>query len=327
MEKKPLTSLEKPLISLKKPLICLMGPTASGKSHLAIQLAQHFPFEIISVDSALVYRGMNKGTAKPNAAILTMIPHHLIDIRDPADVYSAAEFREDALRVMKEIDERGKIPLFVGGTMLYFQVLQKGLSAMPSADTQVRAALSAQAVLVGWSALHRRLAMIDPIAAERIHPNDAQRIQRALEVYLISGKTMTSWHQEQADGLVDYEVHNLIIAPMERSILHERIASRFKQMLMDGLIDEVKKLYARDDLNREKPAIRSVGYRQVWDYLAGQYSVEKMQEKAIIATRQLAKRQLIWLRQWPKAIWFDSEAQGLFGQVVSHLNAIINDIP
>src|SRR6185437_14881199 len=175
MEKKPLTSLEKPLISLKKPLICLMGPTASGKSHLAIQLAQHFPFEIISVDSALVYRGMNKGTAKPNAAILTMIPHHLIDIRDPADVYSAAEFREDALRVMKEIDERGKIPLFVGGTMLYFQVLQKGLSAMPSADTQVRAALSAQAVLVGWSALHRRLAMIDPIAAERIHPNDAQR--------------------------------------------------------------------------------------------------------------------------------------------------------
>jgi tRNA dimethylallyltransferase len=307
----------------KKPLICLMGPTASGKTHLAIELVQHFPFEIISVDSALVYRGMNIGTAKPNETILKMAPHHLIDICDPAEPYSAAQFREDALREMKNIYARKKIPLFVGGTMLYFQALQKGLAVMPSADPHVRAQLSAEAEIKGWAALHARLEMIDPAAAAHIHPNDSQRIQRALEVYIVSGKNRTHWQQEQEAGLLGYEIHNLIVAPIERSILHARIAARFKHMLENGLIDEVKKLYARHDLNEETPAMRSVGYRQVWAYLAGQYSFDEMQEKAIIATRQLAKRQLTRLRRWPNAVWFDSEAKDLFETVALYVSMVV----
>jgi tRNA dimethylallyltransferase len=306
----------------KKPLICLMGPTASGKTHLAIELVKCFPFEIISVDSALVYRGMNIGTAKPDETILKIAPHHLIDIRDPAEPYSAAQFREDALSEIKNIETLGKVPLFVGGTMLYFQALQEGIAIMPSADTKVRAQLSAEAELVGWKVLHARLETVDPIAARRIHPNDSQRIQRALEVYILSGKNMTSWQQEQPSRLLDYEVHNLIVAPTERTILHTRIAARFKQMLADGLIDEVKILYARHDLNLEAPSIRCVGYRQVWEYLAGQSSFEEMQEKAIAATRQLAKRQLTWLRSWPNAVWFDSEANDLFHQVSTYLSEI-----
>lgn len=301
-----------------------MGPTASGKTHLAVKLVQHFPFEIISVDSTLVYRQMNIGTAKPDEAILKIAPHHLIDIRDPKDTYSAAQFREDALHEIKNIEAHGKIPLCVGGTMLYFQALQKGLAVMPSADSHTRDQLSAEAAQKGWPALHARLETIDPLAAKRIHPNDAQRIQRALEVYLLTGKNITSWQKEQKNGLLDYKIHTLIVAPVERSILHARIEARFKQMLKEGLIEEVKKLYARHDLSGQMQSLRSVGYRQVWEYLAGQYSFDEMQEKAIAATRQLAKRQLTWLRHWPDALWFDSEASDLYEQVAKYLKGVIH---
>lgn len=307
----------------KKPLICLMGPTASGKTHLAIELVQRFPFEIISVDSALVYRGMNIGTAKPDEKLLTMVPHRLIDIRDPADPYSAAQFREDALREILNIDARGNIPLLVGGTMLYFRALQKGLADMPSANTTIRSELTNEATQKGWAQLHARLKTIDPLAYARIHPNDAQRIQRALEVYMISGKTITEWQEGQENGLSGYEIYNLIVAPTKRDILHARIATRFKQMIEDGLIDEVKKLYDRPDLNYNIPAVRSVGYCEVWTYLAGQYTFEEMQEKAIAATRQLAKRQLTWLRRWPDAVWFDSEANDIVEQVANYLKNIL----
>lgn len=306
-----------------KPMICLMGPTASGKTHLAVELVQHYPFEIISVDSALVYRGMDIGTAKPEASVLAVAPHRLIDIRDPSEPYSAAQFREDALREIEAIYARHKIPLLVGGTMLYFRALQKGLAAMPSADPNIRAQLSAEMTANGLEALHARLAAIDPAAAARIHPNDPQRIQRALEVYLISGKTITAWQTEQDDALLDYDIYNVIVAPAERSVLHARIAERFKQMIALGLIDEVKQLYQRADLTLETPAIRSVGYRQVWEYLAGHYRYAEMQEKAIIATRQLAKRQLTWLRSWPDAVWFDSEANDLYSQVAAYLRAVV----
>jgi tRNA dimethylallyltransferase len=307
------------MINTQNTLICLMGPTASGKTHYAIQLAQWFPFEIISVDSALVYRGMDIGTAKPDAAMLAELPHHLINIRDPSEAYSAAQFRKDALKIIKEIHARKKTPLLVGGTMLYFRALQKGLALMPSADAAVRAQLSEEANKKGWTVLHRRLADIDPLAASRIHPNDPQRIQRALEVYLLSGKNLTTWQQEQQEEPFDYDIYNVIVAPEQRHILHTRIAERFKQMLAAGFIEEVKALYARPDLNLDTPAIRSVGYRQVWEYLDGRLTYEEMQEKAIIATRQLAKRQLTWLRSWPNAIWFNSEADNCLMQMVNYL--------
>lgn len=301
---------------MNKKIICLMGPTASGKTQLAVQLVQRFPFEIISVDSAMVYRGMDIGTAKPDKTILNIAPHRLINIRDPEDAYSAAQFREDALREIQDIFSRGKTPLLVGGTMLYFRALQKGLSELPSADAVIRAKLNAEGLEKGWNALHERLANVDPVAAKRIHPNDSQRIQRALEVYELSGKNLTTWQQESGDPLADYAIYNFAIAPLDRSILHDRIAKRFDQMLQENLIDEVKKLFNRGDLTLETPAIRSVGYRQVWEYLLGKLSYEEMREKGIIATRQLAKRQLTWLRSWPEIIWFDSESQDLLGQVI-----------
>jgi tRNA dimethylallyltransferase len=301
----------------RKPIICLMGPTASGKTNLAVGLVQHFPLEIISVDSALVYRDMNIGTAKPEAAILAVAPHHLIDIRDPAEAYSAAHFRQDALCLIEDIHARGKIPLLVGGTMLYFRALQKGLADMPAADPVVRAQLAEEGLELGWAVLHQRLALIDPDAAARINPNDAQRIQRALEVYLLTGKNISTWQQEQADVLVGYDIHNLIVAPKERSILHARIAQRFEQMLAAGFIAEVEQLHARSDLNLDTPAMRSVGYRQVWEYLEGKLTYDEMRDKGIIATRQLAKRQLTWLRSWSDAVWFESEAQDLYQQVAS----------
>jgi tRNA dimethylallyltransferase len=304
---------------MKNSLVFLMGPTASGKTQIAVELVRRFPFEIISVDSALIYRGMDIGTAKPDKKILAMAPHHLIDIRDPSETYSAAQFREDALHLIKDIQFRQKIPLFVGGTMLYFRALQKGLAAMPAADVLVRAQLSQEAQEKGWEKLHERLAEIDPITAARIHRNDPQRIQRALEVYILSGKTMTDWQKEQEINEMTDPIHHLIVAPHERSRLHQRIAERFKQMLAAGFMDEVRQLYARDDLNLDLPSMRSVGYRQVWQYLNGEYSYEAMEEKAIIATRQLAKRQLTWLRSWPNGVWFDSEEDGCFNQIVDYL--------
>jgi tRNA dimethylallyltransferase len=299
----------------KAPLIFLMGPTASGKTQLAVQLAQHFPCEIISVDSAMVYRGMDIGTAKPGPDILRVAAHRLIDIRDPADAYSAADFCEDALREITDIISHNKIPLLVGGTMLYFRALCRGLAVMPSADSAVREKLYQEGIQFGWPALHERLKQVDPAASDRIHPHDRQRIQRALEVYELTGKNLTAWQQEQSNPLAEFNIFHLAIAPQDRSILHQRIAERFDAMLKQGFVAEVEKLFARGDLNCQTPAIRSVGYRQVWEYLLGHYSYDEMREKGIIATRQLAKRQLTWLRSWPDVMWFDSENTNLFSQV------------
>jgi len=273
-----------------------MGPTASGKTTLAVELVKRYPLEIISVDSALVYRDMTIGTAKPGAELLAVAPHRLIDIRDPSVPYSAAEFREDALRVMAEITARGHIPLLVGGTFLYFRALQYGLSDMPAADRETRSRLEAEARRDGWEALHARLADIDPESAARIQPTDPQRIQRALEVYMLSGRPMSAFHARQAAMELPYRLLKMALIPGDRSLLHDRIEARFRQMLAEGLLEEVRKLYERGDLSAELPAIRAVGYRQVWCYLSGQLEYQAMVEQAIIATRQYAKRQLTWLR-------------------------------
>jgi tRNA dimethylallyltransferase len=289
------------------PAVFLMGPTASGKTSLAVELLAYFPFDIISVDSALVYRGMDIGTAKPDADLLMRAPHRLIDIRDPADAYSAAEFRADALAAMANITARGRIPLLVGGTFLYFRALESGLSDMPAADPMVRARLEIEAGEIGWEGLHARLALIDPEAARRIHATDPQRIQRALEVYAISGRTISELHQQKQPGTLPYRVLKLGLIPADRTALHGQIKRRFKNMLAAGLVDEVRTLFSRGDLTGELPAMRAVGYRQVWGYLAGQYGYDEMLEQAIVATRQYAKRQLTWLRSevgletWPAA--------------------------
>ncbi|MDF2396522.1 tRNA (adenosine(37)-N6)-dimethylallyltransferase MiaA [Pseudomonas sp. 3MA1] len=298
------------------PAIFLMGPTAAGKTDLAIELTKVLPCELISVDSALVYRGMDIGTAKPSRELLAQYPHRLIDILDPAESYSAADFRSDALAAMADITARGKIPLLVGGTMLYYKALLEGLADMPPADPQVRAELEQEAQHLGWQALHDQLAAVDPESAARIHPNDPQRLTRALEVYRVSGLTMTAHRQRQlaqsteagasGHGQLPYTVANLAIAPANRQVLHQRIAQRFTQMLEQGFIDEVVALRSRSDLHAGLPSIRAVGYRQVWDYLDGKLTSAEMQERGIIATRQLAKRQFTWLRSWADLQWLDS---------------------
>lgn len=306
----------------KIPLICLMGPTASGKTQLAVKLVQQFPFEIISVDSAMVYRGMDIGTAKPEPHILHIAPHHLIDICDPSEAYSAAKFRADALREIQSIFQLGKIPLLVGGTMLYFRALQQGIAVVPSANPEVRSKLLKEAKEQGWPELHKRLQTIDLIAANRIHPHDSQRIQRALEVFELTGKSLTDWQQAGTTEIDEFVMLNLVMGFSDRTILHERIARRFVQMLETGFIDEVKKLRARGDLSVEMPAMRSVGYRQIWEYLDGQYSLEEMREKGIAATRQLAKRQLTWLRSWPDTNYFDSTYE-VYNQIVDRITAFL----
>lgn len=283
------------------PAICLMGPTACGKTRVAVELVQEFPFEIISVDSALVYRGLDIGSGKPDQATLKRAPHRLINIRDPAETYSAADFRTDALREMKETLSKGKIPLLVGGTMLYFKALREGLAAMPSASPEVRARILELAEREGWAAVHKRLQEVDPEAARRIHPNDPQRLQRALEVYELSGQSMSTLHaQKPAGDAPDLPCELIFLAMLpNRAALHEMIAHRFQAMLTAGLVDEVSTLRARGDLDPDMPALRSVGYRQVWEFLDGKYDLATMTDKAIAATRQLAKRQHTWLRSWP----------------------------
>ncbi|MHC8316474.1 tRNA (adenosine(37)-N6)-dimethylallyltransferase MiaA [Pseudomonas sp. LB3P31] len=298
------------------PAIFLMGPTAAGKTDLAIELTKVLPCELISVDSALVYRGMDIGTAKPSRELLAEYPHRLIDILDPAESYSAADFRRDALEAMADITARGKIPLLVGGTMLYYKALVDGLADMPAADAEVRAQIEEEAARLGWQALHDQLAVIDPESAARIHPNDPQRLSRALEVYRVSGQSMTALRLQQSAQSTEaaasgrqqlpYTVANLTIAPANRQVLHERIKQRFTLMLEQGFIDEVVALRKRSDLHAGLPSIRAVGYRQVWDYLDGKLTQAEMQERGIIATRQLAKRQFTWLRSWADLHWLDS---------------------
>jgi len=285
------------------PAIFLMGPTACGKTQIAVELVQRLPLEIISVDSALVYRGMNIGSAKPDAKTLAKAPHRLIDIRDPAESYSAADFRSDALREMADITARGKIPLLVGGTMLYFKALLDGLAELPETDPEVRAQVEAEAEQVGWPAMHQKLAAVDPESAAKLHPHHSQRIGRALEVYRMTGQTMSALRARQIKHPFPYRVLQLAIAPHDRDELNQRIDARFQGMIKDGFLDEVKNLYKRGNLNAELPAMRAVGYRQAWEHLSGSLTREEMIARAMIASRQLAKRQFTWLRSWSDLHW------------------------
>jgi tRNA dimethylallyltransferase len=287
-----------------------MGPTASGKTALAVSLVERFPLEIISVDSALVYRGMDIGSAKPDAATLARAPHHLLDIRDPTDAYSAAAFREDALRLMADIVARGKVPLLVGGTMLYFRALLQGLDDLPRADAALRKQLEAEAAARGWPALHAELAAVDPITAARLAPNDSQRIGRALEIFRLSGTPMSAL-LDQAHSELPYRVLQLALIPSDRTVLHQRIADRFDAMLAGGLLDEVETLRRTYALKPDLPSMRAVGYRQVWACLDGDIDLKALREQGIAATRQLAKRQLTWLRSWPDAVVLDCLAEDL----------------
>ena len=289
------------------PVIFLMGPTASGKTALAIELVKRLPCDIISVDSALIYRGMDIGTAKPTAEELAQAPHRLLDIRDPSQAYSAADFRQDALREIEAIVAQGRIPLLVGGTMLYYKALLEGLSPLPAADPVIRQAIEAEASLSGWEALHAQLQSIDPVAAARIHPNDPQRLSRALEVYRISGQTLTELTQTKGEQL-PYRTLQFAIAPTDRELLRQRIAERFHLMLSQGFEQEVRALYERGDLNADLPSIRCVGYRQMWEYLDGQISYDEMVYRGIVATCQLAKRQMTWLRSWQNVTWLETGA-------------------
>jgi tRNA dimethylallyltransferase len=283
-----------------------MGPTASGKTDLAVALCERLGCEIVSVDSAMVFRTMDIGTANPGPEVLARAPHALIDILDPSESWSAAGFRDAALREIARIHAAGRIPLLTGGTMLYFRALQRGLAELPSADPEVRARIAAEAQALGWEALHRRLAQVDPASAARIHPNDPQRLQRALEVYELTGSPLSRLLEEPMEEPFPYRAVELVVAPADREVLRERIARRFGQMMEMGFLGEVARLYARGDLNPDLPSIRCVGYRQAWGYLAGEYDEATLVEKAVSATRQLAKRQLTWLRHWEGAARFDS---------------------
>ena len=302
--------------------IFLMGPTGTGKTDLAVELYRHFPVEIISVDSALVYRGMDIGTAKPDTTTLAQAPHRLIDFLDPAQPYSAADFRTDALREMADITAAGKIPLLVGGTMLYFRALEYGLSQLPEADPDIRARLETEAATHGWQALHDRLAQIDPIAAARIHPNDPQRLQRALEVYELTGQSLTTLQQAAWHDACPYQLLKIALIPENRAWLHERLAQRFDLMLKQGFIDEVTQLWQRGDLDIQLPAIRAVGYRQVWDYLNEKIDYTQMRDRAIVATRQLAKRQMTWLRS-EKDISVYNPQECSLSSLISNVSAFI----
>jgi tRNA dimethylallyltransferase len=309
------------------PAIFLMGPTASGKTDIALRLTEQLPCDIISVDSAMIYRGMDIGTAKPDAATLRKTPHRLIDIRDPSEPYSAAQFRNDALVEIEEIRQRGRIPLLVGGTMLYFKALENGLSLLPHADKGIRDKIEEQAQLEGWAALHVRLKSIDPVAAGRIHPNDPQRIQRALEVYELTGETLTNLMLKGRSGSLPFKIIKMIISPTEREDLHQRIEQRFYDMMEAGFVKEVENLHHRGDLTLDLPSTRCVGYRQLWQYLDGKYVYDEAVKKGIYATRQLAKRQLTWLRAEKDSEWHDGADKNIMHKLLKTvMNATIYSI-
>ncbi|MCC7413775.1 MAG: tRNA (adenosine(37)-N6)-dimethylallyltransferase MiaA [Gammaproteobacteria bacterium] len=289
-----------------RPVVLLMGPTGAGKTDVAVALAARGPFDIVSVDSAMVFRGMDIGTAKPGPAVLARAPHRLIDIRDPAESYSAAQFRSDALAAIEVIHRRGRLPLLVGGTGLYFRALTRGLARLPAADPQLRGRLREHVRRHGLAALHARLRCVDPDAAARIHPNDPQRIERALEVYELTGQPLTRLLAATAGNPSPYRFDKIVLAPADRAALHRRLAQRFTGMLAAGLLEEVAALRARGDLHAGMPAIRVVGYRQCWQHLAGEYDRPALVDRAIAATRQLAKRQLTWLRAEDECEWIDS---------------------
>ena len=306
------------------PAIFLMGPTASGKTGAAVALAAALPVEIISVDSALVYRDMDIGTAKPDAATLQQAPHHLINLIPPTQAYSAANFRQDALDWMADISARGRIPLLVGGTMLYFKALEQGMSGLPEADAQVRMSLDAEAAAIGWPAMHAKLAGVDALTAARLAPNDSQRIQRALEVHAISGRRLSDLIAEQSSQALPYQVLKIALLPSDRQQLHERIALRFEQMLGAGLVDEVRALLIKYPvLTAESTAMRCVGYRQVLHYLAGEIGLEELRDRGIFATRQLAKRQLTWLRGMPQVRALDCLQSDINELVFNEVNQFI----
>lgn len=298
--------MNKLAVANRPKAIFLMGPTASGKTALAIALGEYLPVDIISVDSALIYRGMDIGTAKPSFEEQRKAPHRLLDLIDPLQSYSAAEFRRDALAEMAKITAAGRIPLLVGGTMLYYKALLEGLSPLPPANAAIRAELETRAEKQGWELLHQELCQIDPVAGARIHPNDPQRLTRALEVFKISGKTLTDLMQTAGEAL-PYDVCQFAISPASRTALHQRIERRFHEMLALGFEEEVRKLYNRGDLHTGLPSIRCVGYRQMWDWLANEISYDEMVFRGICATRQLAKRQMTWLRGWESLTWLDSD--------------------
>jgi len=283
----------------------LLGPTASGKTAVALALAERFPAEIVSVDSAQVYRGMDVGTAKPAAAERERVAHHLIDILDPTQAYSAGRFRDDALRLSREISARGRVPLFAGGTMLYAAALFRGLADLPGAQPEIRAGIDAEAARAGWPALHARLAQVDPETARRLKPTDAQRIQRALEVHRHTGRPLSSFHADTSHAPLPFEALRISLEPSDRAVLHERIARRFRAMLDAGLVDELKGLRERYRLDRSMPSMRAVGYRQAWETLEGEEPGETLEARGVAATRQLAKRQLTWLRSMPEVERFD----------------------
>jgi len=307
------------------PAIFLMGPTASGKTNVAVELAQRLPVELISVDSALVYRDMNIGTAKPDAATLARAPHHLIDIIAPTDAYSAAAFRHDALRLMHDITQRGKIPLLVGGTMLYFKALSAGLSDLPQADPAVRAALDAEIAQHGIQHLHRQLALVDAETAARLKPTDTQRIQRAMEIYRITGQPMSALIAQQESTVLPYRILPIALVPSDRAQLHARIATRFKAMLKLGLLDELRTLREKYPLHPNLPSMRCVGYRQAWQYMGGEINEAQLLETGIAATRQLAKRQLTWLRGMPENIEVDCLSPNLAQTVLDTISGKIQN--